>query len=106
MIAWRPSDRCTVLREGSQIHQLGSCSYEFLRIAVTHRKPRGLDLHDDPVSLHEYVVMVAEREVRFGRLVRRERMQFLVGCEIPAAADPSLRQQRFQATSSAPAECW
>ncbi len=50
--------------------------------------------------------MVAERDVRFGRLVRRERMQFLVAREIPAEADPSLRQQRFQATSSAPAECW
>src|SRR5713226_4867047 len=60
--------------------------HEFLRIAVDHREPRRLYLDHDAVPHQENVVVIAERDIPFYRLVRRERMRFLVAGEIAAAA--------------------
>src|SRR5580700_9466908 len=59
---------------------------EFLRVAVDHGKPRGLNLDHHAVTFQEDVVVVAQRDFPFCGLVGGERVRFFVILEIAAAA--------------------
>ena len=61
------------LRRRNEISRfrLIDAGHELLRIAVDHRKPGRLNLHHDAMALQKDMIVIAQRDVPFRRLVRQ-----------------------------------
>ena len=67
-----------------------------LRIAINHRKPCGLDLNHQPVTLEEHVVVIAKRNGEVRRLICDQRLRMRVALVVAAA--PNFHRDRQQLT--------
>ena len=73
-------------------HIIGSArfvdtGYKLLRIAINDGKPCGLDLDHDAVALQKDVIVIAQRNIPFDRLVCAERRWVLEASEVAASAN-------------------